>query len=201
MNASARRFAALFAAAVVAGIVALSALADSVQRTTSPVTLFMSTVQVPDAWSALVRTDSGISMTLHTSGLAPGSAATVWWVIFNNPGACVAPCDAPDLSSPAVQASVQYATGHVIGGDGVADYGAYLSEGDTAGCAGFGLPCNGLIDSRAALVHLIVRTHGSVVPGFVDEQISSFNGGCNPGERNVGQCANLQASVHERDTP
>jgi hypothetical protein len=197
MNASVRKSAEiLLAVAFVAGVDAVSARADAAQRTTSPVTLFMSTVPVAGAWSALVRTDTGIAMTLHTLELVPGTAATVWWVVFNNPAACIAPCDGPDLSNPAVQASVQYATGHVIGSDGIANYGGYLGEGDTSGCAGFGLPCNGLLDSRAALVHLIVRTHGAAVPGLVDEQISSFNGGCNPGEPNVGQCANLQASVH-----
>jgi hypothetical protein len=181
----------LLATAFAAGAIALPARADPAHRTVSPVTLFMSTTVVPDAWSALVRTDTGIAATLHTSGLAPGSAATMWWVFFNNPAACVGECDMPDLFSPIVQASVQYAAGHVIGGDGVADYGAYITEGDTSGCAAAFLPCNGLIDSRAALVHLIVRSHGQGLPGAIDEQISSFNGGCNP------TCANVQASVHQ----
>jgi hypothetical protein len=181
----------LLAAALAAGVVAVPAQADPAQRTVSPVTLFMSTTVVPDAWSALVRTDTGVAATLHTSGLAPGSAATLWWVVFNNPAACIGECDLPDLFNPIVQASVQFASGHVIGGEGVADYGAYLSEGDTSGCAAEFLPCSGLIDSRAALVHLIVRSHGQALPGAIDEQIGSFNGGCNP------TCENVQASVHE----
>jgi hypothetical protein len=173
-------------------VAVLPAQAAPAARTVSPVTLFMSTTVVPDAWSALVRNDNGIAATLHTSGLAPGSAATLWWVLFNNPGACVGECDLADLLfNPAVLASVQYAAGHVIGGDGVADYGAYLSEGDTSGCAAPSLPCNGLLDSRAALVHLIVRSHGQALPGAIDEQISSFNGGCNP------TCVNVQASVQQ----
>jgi hypothetical protein len=181
----------LLAAALAAGVVALPARAVPATRAVSPVTLFMSTTVVPDAWSALVRTDTGVAATLHTSGLAPGSAATLWWVFFNNPAACIGECDLADLSNPIVQASVQYAAGHVIGGDGVADYGASITEGDTSGCAAEFLPCNGLIDSRAALVHLIVRSHGQALPGAIDEQISSFNGGCNP------TCENVQASVHE----
>jgi hypothetical protein len=31
----------------------------------------------------------------------------------------------------------------------------------------------------------------------VNEQINSFNGGCPAGEPNVGQCRNVQDSVHE----
>jgi hypothetical protein len=112
-------------------------------------------------------------------------------VFFNNPAACVGECDLPDLFNPVVRASVQYAAGHVIGGGGVANYGAYITEGDTSGCAAPSLPCNGLLDSRTALVHLVVRTHGQALPGVIDEQIHSFNGGCNP------TCANVQASVQE----
>jgi hypothetical protein len=181
----------LLVSALAAGIIALPARAEPAQRTVSPVTLFMSTTVVPDAWSALVRTDNGVAATLHTSGLAPGSAATLWWVFFNNPAACVGECDLPDLFNPATQASVQFASGHVIGGRGTANYGAYIREGDTSGCAAPSLPCNGLIDSRAALVHLVVRSHGQALPGAINEQISSFNGGCNP------TCGNVQASVHQ----
>jgi hypothetical protein len=186
----------LLATALAAGVVALPAQADPATRTVSPVTLFMSTTVVPDAWAALVRTDTGIAATLHTSALAPGSAATLWWVVFNHPAYCSQGlgrerCGAGDLSNPLVQASVQFAAGHVIGGEGVADYGAYLSVGDTSGCAADFLPCSGLIDPRGAVVHLIVRSHGQALPGAIDEQISSFNGGCNP------TCMNVQAAVFE----
>jgi hypothetical protein len=180
----------LLVVAVSLAISAVPAQALPAERTVSPVTLFMTTTVVPDAWSALVRNDDGVTATFNTSGLAPGSTATLWWVFFNNPGACVDGCNLPDLANPAVLASVQFAAGHVIGGAGVANYGAYITEGDTSGCAAPSLPCNGLLDSRAAEVHLVVRTHGQALPGVIDEQISSFNGGCNP------TCANVQASIH-----
>jgi hypothetical protein len=184
-----RRIILLAVAAVL--LTAGVAQAAPAERTVSPVTLFMSTAVVPDAWSALVRTDSGVAATVHSTGLAPGSTATLWWVFFNNPTACVGGCDLPDLFNPVVQASVQFASGHVIGGEGVANYGAYITEGDASGCAAPSLPCNGLLDSRAAAVHLVIRSHGQALPGVINEQISSFNGGCNP------TCANVQASVHE----
>ena len=196
MNPRRRVLVPVLAASLAAGVIALPAQADPAQRTVSPVTLFMSNTVVPDAWAALVRTDTGIAATLHTSGLAPGSAATLWWVVFNNPAYCapgpVGPeCGGDDLDNPLVQASVQFASGHVIGGEGRAHYGAYLSEGDTSGCAAAFLPCSGLIDSRTAVVHLIVRSHGQALPGAIDEQIGSFNGGCNP------TCMNVQAAVFE----
>jgi hypothetical protein len=169
----------------------------------SPVGLWMSPAVVGGAWSKLVRNDNGVGVTVHTSGLVPGSADTVWWVFFNNPSACLhgmfgARCGLGDvLSNPASLPSVQFAAGHVIGGDGVGNYGAYFSAGATPDCAGFGLPCNGLLDARTADVHVVIRSHGDAIPGLVAEQISSFNGGCLPGEPNVGQCQNVQDSVHE----
>jgi hypothetical protein len=149
------------------------------------------------ATSTLVRNDNGVGMTIHTVGLPPGTADTVWWVIFNNPSACShgmggLRCGAGDLSQPAVMASVQFATGHIIGPDGVGDYGAYLRQGDTSGCASPGLPCNGLASARSADVHLVVRTHGAPIPGLIPEQIHSFNGGCPP-----NTCKNVQAAPHE----
>jgi hypothetical protein len=185
-----RRGGLLLAAALAAAIAVLPAHAGPAVRTVSPVVLFMTTTEVPGAWSALVRNDHGLAATFHSTGLAPGSTATLWWVFFNNPTACVDECNLPDLFVPSARASVQFASGHVIGGSGIAKYGAYISEGDISGCAAPSLPCNGLIDSRTAEVHLVVRTHGQALPGAIDEQISSFNGGCNPA------CANVQASVH-----
>ena len=107
------------------------------------------------ATSTLLRNDNGVGMTIHTVGLPGGTADTVWWVIFNNSSACShgtggLRCGVADLFVPAVMASVQFAAGHIVGPDGVGDYGGYLREGDISGCASPALPCNGLAsaDSR-----------------------------------------------------
>jgi hypothetical protein len=183
---------------------ALPALADSATRDTAGLVTFAAHVPIPDTSSQLVRNDNGVNMTIHTNGLTPGTATTVWWVVFNHPTLCShgdgrLRCGLGDLFVPAVAASVQFAAGHVIGADGGGNFGSYLSEGDTSGCAtpGGPLPCNGLLDARTADVHLVVRTHGDAIPGLVSEQISSFNGGCLAGEPNVGQCLNLQSAPHE----
>jgi hypothetical protein len=182
---------------------AQSAWSAGAEQDASPVGVWMSPALIDGAWSKLVRNDNGVDVTVHTSGLTPGTADTVWWVFFNNPAACQhgmfgARCGLGDvLTNPASLPSVQFAAGHVIGGDGVGNYGAYFSAGAAPDCAGFGLPCNGLLDARTADVHVVIRTHGDAIPGLLHEQISSFNGGCLPGEPNVGQCHNVQASVHE----
>src|SRR5439155_14759880 len=94
---------------------------------TSPVYAFANGAVVPGALATLVREETGATMTLRTSGLKAGTAITIWWVVFNRPDQCThgeGPfrCGPGDLlimgGSPAVQSSLLYATGHVIGGDG-----------------------------------------------------------------------------------
>ena len=147
--------------------------------------------------ATLVRTDKGLTMTIHTSGLDPGAAHTVWWFIFNNPEECAeATCADPDFANPLVQATTLYATGHVIGNNGVGNFAAYLAEGDTSG---YTVPPNpptpegdelGLVDARNAQIQLGVRSHGQPIPGMVKDQIGMFNGGCPP-----NSCENEQFST------
>ena len=149
--------------------------------------------------ATLVRNDGGISTTVRTHGLEPGSAYTVWWVVFNSPAGCTPSepghepeCGEDDIFRSEAQAAVLYAAGNVVGEDGRAGFGAHLSEGDTSGqIVG---TSSGLTNPREAEVHLVLRTHGRAVPGYVDDQVSTFNGGCNGGEPNEGQCKNVQAA-------
>jgi hypothetical protein len=142
--------------------------------------------------STLVRTDKGVTMTIHTSDLVPGAVHTVWWFIYNNPEECAEEtCADPDFANPAVQATTLYATGHVIGNNGVGNFAAYLAEGDTSGHS---VPPNApgdvvfwLVDARKAQIQLGVRSHGQPIPGMVKDQISTFNGGCPP-----NSCVNEQ---------
>ena len=47
-----------------------------------------SEVAIDGATSALNRRADGIDLVLNTTGLTPGDAYTVWWLIFNNPADC-----------------------------------------------------------------------------------------------------------------
>jgi len=132
--------------------------------------------------ATLVRTDKGLTITIHTSGLEPGAAHTVWWVIYNNPEHCVSDVctDPPDFGNPDVQGTVLNATGHVIGNNGVGNFAAYLAEGDISGLSlpiAFPGDAAGLVDARKAQIQLVVRSHGQPIPGQVKEQISMYNGG------------------------
>lgn len=147
-------------------------------------------------WSQVVRQDKGISMVLHTSKLPANTADTVWWVIFNHPENCHGTpgvplrCTDMDFGRPAVAASILYATGALVGADGMANFQAHLDAGTTTGAL-FG---PGLLEDsiNTADIHLVVRTHGAPIPGRIQEQTGTFNGGCPP-----NMCYNVQASPHE----
>jgi hypothetical protein len=155
----------------------------------------MNAAPIPGAYSTLIRNDRGVTMTFHTTGLVSGNAYTVWWVIFNNPSACVGGCGEDDLTNPAVRASLVFATGHVVGNDTAANFGAWLGVGDTDGV----LPnppspagLYGLENARTAAIHLVVRSHGPADPHLLPDQINSFLGGCSS-----NPYMNVQASIHE----
>lgn len=189
--------------ALVSLLIAPRDVSPQATATISPVSRVSDGTTVGGAWSRLSRNDSGITMQIHTSDLEPGAAYTVWWVIFNNPVACVGGCGADDLRRAGVDAAAGFAAGHVIGNNGKTNFGGHLQVGDISGFVPpdgsapiLGLPPfgPGLLDARGAEVHLIIRTHGTPRPdlGLVDDQISSFNGACPP---NI--CMNRQASIHK----
>jgi hypothetical protein len=166
------------------------ALASSADRSTSPVYWFDESGNPTDqvaGESRLVRTDHGISMDLRTTGLEPGHTYTVWWVIFNDPSACEVPymCGPGDIlvMNPEAEAAgvVGYAAGNVVGNNGSFNAGARLNIGDSSGfleSSFLGIEHDGLTAPRDAEVHLIVRSHGPLVPAWIPRQIQSFGGGC-----------------------
>ena len=173
-----------------------------VQQSTSDVHWSSNSTVIPGASSKLLRTNEGATMELHTSELDASDAVNVWWVVFNNPENCTQGhfglrCGPGDLGNPSTQASFMFAAGSVSSANGKANFGGHLPVGDTKGCSP-GLPCNGgLTNPMGADIHLVVRDHGPIIPSMLHEQLSTFNGGCNPGEPNAGECMNVQSSAHE----
>ena len=123
-------------------------------------------------FATLHRKKDRVTTNIHTSGLTPGDAYTVWFIIF----------EAPDVFVDAL-----YATGGVVGDDGVANFKATLSEGDVSGSIATGV---GLTDAEHQGVHMIIRSHGLAIPGMVDEQINTVGGGCG-----INVCVDEQAVI------
>jgi hypothetical protein len=161
--------------------------------TTSPVYTFPDppAVVVVGASSKIVRNNNGVTVTVNTSGLVPGSAVTIWLVIFNNPEECFEGCNIDDLGNPDVEADVIYGAGHVVGPNGTANFAAHLNEGDTGGSL-FPQPSPGLIDAETAEIHIIVRSHGPFDPGRIPEQIHTVEGDC---DETV--CVDLQFAIFQ----
>ena len=175
----------------------LGATARADQPTYQTVNMIRPGVGTPLGGAAtLYRYKQRLEARVATSGLNENSAYTVWWVIFNNPAACVGGCGSDDTTRPAVNAAVFYAAGFVTGGDGVGtedgtgNVSTYVAAGALPQGTDFLVP--GQLEpgnGYGAEVHIVVRTHGTINPGMVHQQIGSFNGGCNP------TCANQQAAV------
>ena len=139
---------------------------------TSPLYRISNNSEVLGAYSKLVRTTDGITLTLHTSDL-PRGAYTVWWVIENHPEFCTErPCTLDDENIPAVQSSLVNASGRVVGKLGNGNFGAWLGVGDTGNRQVLFGP--GLVNPMGADVYLVVRYHGPVVPELMPAQINFF---------------------------
>jgi hypothetical protein len=164
----------LVALAVAAALVALplsqAGAAPRVTQTMNPVTLIADPSVVVGS-STLTRTAGGISFTLETSGLEPGHAYTVWWMVTN-----------PDGGT-----AVLYAAGHVVGSTGTATFAGYVAVGDSEGWV-MGDDTS-LEDAVGATVTFVVRDHGPARADILHEQISTFTA-CN------STCTDLQTSVH-----
>ena len=124
----------------------------------------------------LVRTDNGVSFRMQTDKLTPGDVVTVWYVIFNNPGACESsPCKGSDLGNDDADGTVMWAAGSIVGGNGTANWAGHLSEGQiTVPHPGFLLSGRSLKDARSAEIHLVVHSHGPARPGYINDQLRSF---------------------------
>ena len=170
--------------------------------------------QVPGATASLVSNKAGATAQLRSDGLTPGDAVTLWWIIFNSPENCAAhpePCTLDDLfgNTAAVGGEVTYGAGHVIGDSGKVAYGSHLKTGEVR-MGWFG---NGFTNPTGAEIHLVVHTHGQVIPEMADEMISTFRAGChddaminpdfpanayNDGTPGPNQCQDLQFAFFQQ---
>ena len=155
---------------------------------TSQVSAFDTGLPIHDAFAVLERNEDGVELTLDTE-LTPG-AYSVWWVVFNNPEFCVDGCGSDDFERSEVNTSIFWATGEVVGDEGIGNFSAQLLEEELPTGSDQVIFGDGLLDSFSAEIHPVVRSHGSVIPGLEEEQITTFNGGCPPNE-----CEDVQFTI------
>lgn len=128
------------------------------------------------AAATLVRRSDGVSFDLRTSGLRPGHAYTVWFVVLNNPAACsVRPCNAHDiLLNAATDAQVTYGAGHVVGGSGRGGFAGSFQVGAIDGW----LTGGRFVNPLGAEIQLVVNDHGPKLSAFMPGMIQTYRAGC-----------------------
>jgi len=156
----------------------LSAVADTFQA--SNAATFDTGIIVAGAGTLLRKAD-GVELRVQMDGLDSNSAYTLWWIIFNNPGACstgAAPalCGLGDLEVPAVDPAVRNAAAFISSPSGTGNTTAEMDVGAVAdGHAGFGQ----LNDSVGAEIHIVIQTHGRPLVGSVAQQMTIPGAACN----------------------
>lgn len=120
--------------------------------------------------------DNGATIRVHTTGLEHGHAYTMWVAYFNDSSICgAAGC------GPAEVGGVLFGDGKVAGHSGKATFTTRLRTGDGADASPTPPPPFAFATYEPGPhneFHVIIKSHGPVVPGVVAEQISSFGGGC-----------------------
>lgn len=185
----------------------VSQAGSAADPTTSSVHWLSDLSDVEGATAQLTRTTSGASYSFRTTGLDAGHVVTMWWVIFNVPSECEHPvdeigaaCGLEDLSNPDVQASVMGGDGHIVGASGRSTHAGHLREGEISTYHPDFVGSPGIIDAMEAEIHLVLRTHGPMIPGMIDEMRSTFEAACTPESSNghgngPNECADLQAAA------
>jgi hypothetical protein len=167
-----------------------TAQADRASTSTAPVVTLPGLAIVAGASSKIVRNDNGVTVSVKTT-VDPGTY-TMWMLLWNDPSECDGGgglvCnpmlgDAPEC--------VLFTAGHVVGNNGTLNYSGHRGLFDNSGA--IGPPCaDGLTMPQDAAIHLIIRGHGPKLPGQVNLQISTVDGGCD-----VNDCDDVQAAAHE----
>lgn len=139
--------------------------------------------------ATLTRTKNSATARIHTSGLETNAAYSIWWVVWNKPSRCVGGCGEDDIGIRGN--GVFYAGGLITGDDGTANTIVSVNAGKPVEGAEV-LLGSWLEKGRGfkAELHLVIRSHGPIIPGMVDVQVGSFEGACH-----INFCFDDQAVV------
>ena len=126
----------------------------------------------------LVRNDRALNVMVSLSGLPIGNAYTMWWIV-----------DEYDDDGNWVDELWVNASGGISDDDGELTMAGHLGvgplvEGDLhpAQVLWAGFDDSAFTTPRTANVFFVVIDHGEKIPGLVNEQISTFEGGCDVNE-------------------
>lgn len=127
---------------------------------------------------AVIRHDRA-AIRIETEGLVPGHVYTVWVVYFNDKTLCVDGCNGPDFG--VAGGGVIFGDGEVAALDGSVSFFVDLRNGAGAEFDATPPPPFAHASYEASLnneFHIAIRSHGPQIDGLVDEQLTSYGGGC-----------------------
>lgn len=122
-----------------------------------------------DGYSTIKTNKSGVTfnyLAYNMSNLDPSGHAVTLWAVFFDLGV---------IPSEETITSMYQVSGHVIGDDGVIEFGGRVNEGQEKDLW-VGVP---LKDINNTQLVVIAKTHGPAIPGIINEQLSELEGGCN----------------------
>jgi hypothetical protein len=141
--------------------------------------------EVPEAFSVLQRGYFSVTIALETSGLTPGHAYSLWWVIFQNPGSCAEGCGDDDINAAIATGinpagiGVHYGGGFTASEANRTHIGARLLEDTVDACAKappYAALCVPMRDAATAEVLVFLLDHG---PAAEDAAaVDAFDAGC-----------------------
>jgi hypothetical protein len=130
-------------------------------------------------------THDGAKIRVRATGLEPGHVYTMWVVYFGDSSMCVDGCNGADFA--AAGGGVIWGAGSIGADDGQATFVANLTNGDGAEYVGSTPPPPFAFAAYQAgpnnEFHVVIRSHGPMIPGAVQAQLGTYGGGC---EVNVG---------------
>ena len=131
---------------------------------------------------------------ITTKEMTEGDAISLWWIIFNKPDNCAQnPCNNDDLFNDDVVPSMVGDAGTVVMNPDRVKFYSHLDIGDAFNAA-FG---PGLVNPSEAEIHIILRTHGPARAEILEEQLTTYMGGCGPNPPHW-PCSEIQFAIFQQ---
>lgn len=159
---------------------------------------------IRNGYSRIIRKERGVMGEFRSPGLNPSEVYTLWMVVFENPEFCSdGNCGSDDIvdgngklmvnpdgsiGTPGVNVSSLWVTGTISDRAGRAAFRIRVEKNQAPGEILYG---PGLTDPIGSEIHFIARTHGERLRDRINEQLSTFAGGCD-----INECQNQQFAIH-----
>lgn len=139
------------------------------------------TDDVHPSTAVLLRRSDSIFVNVTTKHLNPNEPTTLWFCGLNDPSLCTGACGLADLSPSNANSFCQWGgDGKVSSGGGTVHLSNTINENQPSGSGPAQVLFGAFTDAENADVIFILMQHGPIIPDRLDEQLSTYFGGCPP---------------------